>query len=66
MPKIWKPQPVEVYINWIETILDEASDELNEWESNFVNDISIKVLNGGTLTQRQEEILERIYAEKTK
>lgn len=65
MPPIWKPQPNEVLQNWIDTIIEEASDKLNDWETRFVDDIRIRVLNGWPLTQTQEEKLEKIYAEKT-
>lgn len=65
MAPIWKPQPFEVLQNWIDTILEEASDELNDWETRFVDDMRIKVLNKWPLTQAQEEKLESIYAEKT-
>lgn len=30
MSKIWKPQPIKVYKQWIEDILTESSDELND------------------------------------
>ena len=65
MPKIWEPKPKEVLSDWIETIETEASDELNEWESKFVESVSSQLNRYGKLSQRQEEILERIYAEKT-
>lgn len=65
MAAIWKPQPFEVLQHWIDTILEEASDELNDWETRFVDDMRVKVLNKWSLTQTQEEKLESIYAEKT-
>src|SRR5688572_16205645 len=66
MTEIWKPQSFEVLQSWVDAILTEASDELNEWEMNFVTDMQAKVLSGWTLTPKQEDTLERIYAEKTK
>lgn len=65
MPPIWKPQPFDVLQNWIDTIIEEASDSLNDWETKFVEDMRVKVLNKWSLTQAQEEKLESIYAEKT-
>lgn len=66
MAELWKPQPIEVYKDWHMAIEMEAADELSEWEMNFINDIGMKLDNGWPLTKRQAEVLERIYAEKTK
>jgi len=65
MPPLWKPQPFEVLQNWIDTIIEEASDTLTDWETKFVDDMRIRVGNKWPLTQTQEEKLESIYAEKT-
>ena len=65
MPPPWKPQPFEVLQNWIDTIIEEASDTLTDWETKFVDDMRIRVGNKWPLTQTQEEKLESIYAEKT-
>ena len=65
MAPIWKPQPNEVLQQWLNTILEEASDQLNDWGTRFIDDMTIKIANRWSLTQRQEEILERIYADKT-
>ena len=65
MAKIWRQQPFEVLLQWVEAIIVEASDDLNAWETNFINDIQIRIVNQWSLTQRQEEILEKIYTEKT-
>lgn len=66
MNNIWNPQSNEVLKSWVEAIIDEASDDLNDWETKFIHDIQIKVANNWSLTQKQEETLERIYADKTK
>jgi hypothetical protein len=66
MAQVWKSQPKEVLQQWIDDILNEASDDLTEWESNFVDSLDSCLRNTGRLSQRQQEILERIYAEKTK
>lgn len=65
MAKIWEPQPTDVYKNWVDTILDEASDELTDWEINFIESINNQLVSGRTLSQKQADIVERIYAEKT-
>ena len=65
MSEIWKPLNKEVYESWVEAIIDEASDELNDWENSFVESIQ-KQLVYKNLSEKQAEILERIYSEKTK
>lgn len=66
MARIWEPQPIQVYQKWIEDILTEASDNLNDWETTFVASIQMRLDTGRNLTQNQAEKLETIYAEKTK
>jgi len=39
-------------------------DRLNEWEERFIGDVEPYFDRNGNLTDRQEEILERIYREK--
>lgn len=65
MAELWKPQPVEVYKAWLDAIETEASDLLTNWESSFVANIRMRVDNGTLLTQSQEAVLERIYANYT-
>lgn len=57
---------IENHKYWLETILSEASDSLNEWETDFIESIRLKLLYDRELSDRQAQILERIYAEKTK
>ena len=64
-PPVWKPQPIEVYQSWINQLM-EVSEELTQWETNFVENISDRLDRGSNLTERQAEILEKIYVEKTK
>lgn len=66
MAEKYKPTSPEVLKYWVGMILNEANDELSNWESSFVNDIANRLTRGNTLTQSQEEKLEEIYAEKTK
>jgi len=65
MSKLWQPQDRDVINHWINTILDEASDDLNPWELKFISDMEIRLANGWSWTQAQEEKLEQIYASKT-
>ena len=57
-------QPKEVLANWIETIQTEGR-VLSKWEEDFIESLSDQFAARGTLSEKQEEILERIYAEKT-
>lgn len=66
MAAIWKPQPISVYKDWAEAIIDEASDKLNSWETTFVNSIYERLQSGNNLSEAQANKLEHIYAEKTK
>ena len=45
--------------------LDHPVKELTAWESNFIISITDQFERRGTLSDKQFEILERIYAEKT-
>lgn len=62
---MWKPKDNATLKEWVEAVIDEASDDLNDWETNFIEDMRIKIEAGMTLTQAQEEKLEKIYANKT-
>lgn len=61
----WKPQPINVYIDWIIDISDESGDKLNGWELNFVNSIMHRLDTGNNLTESQAEKLEKIYGKYT-
>jgi hypothetical protein len=65
MAKIWTPQPIEVYRSWVDAITSEASDKLNDWETNFVNDMDERLSLLRQLTEGQAEKLESIYAKYT-
>lgn len=66
MSEIWKPLDIGTYLDWCEAIINEASDELNSWETSFVENIYLQLNQGNNLTERQATKLEKIYAEKTK
>lgn len=49
---------------WVKACLEEGMG-LTPWEETFVNDLDERLRRFGTLSERQAEILERIYSEKT-
>lgn len=65
MPPIWQPRDNDTLKHWLDTILNEASDKLTAWETNFIADMEPRIRNNRPLTQGQEEKLEQIYAEYT-
>jgi hypothetical protein len=66
MSEIWKPKDHKLLQEWIDAILEEASDELSDWENSFMASIQRRLDRTGELSQSQEDTLERIYAAKTK
>lgn len=66
MAPIWKPQENETYRAWIDSIIDEASDDLNDWENSFLDSLSSRLISGYNLTQAQAEKLEQLYTKHTK
>lgn len=55
------PETIEY---WINKVQNEGRD-LTPWEQEFMESIHDRFERTHTLTDRQEEILERIYSEKT-
>lgn len=45
--------------------LESPSKKLTDWELNFLESITQQFEDRGSLSERQMEVLERIYAEKT-
>ena len=56
-------QPATIQ-HWLDTI-DTEGHRLTKWETDFVDSIHEQWDERGSITDRQEEILERIYSEKT-
>lgn len=54
----------DIIENWIETVNTEGK-KLSKWELDFMESITDQFASKNWLSDRQEEILERIYAEKT-
>ncbi len=54
----------EVLQDWITAIYDRGTG-LSKWEADFIDSLQLQLESRGSLSERQQEILERIYAEKT-
>ena len=65
MSEIRKPQDKVTLKHWIAVIKEEAWEKLTEWEQNFIESIEESVNKYGKLSPKQEDILERIYCDKT-
>ena len=50
--------------HWISECLDHGRG-LTDWEQHFVESLEGQFERSGSLSPKQQEILERIYAEKT-
>lgn len=58
------PRTSDVIAHFLHELETPARD-LTPWETNFIESISEQFDRRGTLSEKQFEILERIYAEKT-
>ena len=56
-------QTKEVLKHWITSVNDEGRS-LTDWEVQFMESITEQFDNSGGLSEKQEEILEKIYVEK--
>jgi len=54
----------DVHTRWAETCREEGRG-LTKWEEEFIDSVLDRLNSGKTLSARQAEILENIYAEKT-
>lgn len=57
-------QPRNVLESWI-TAIQEEGQGVTKWESDFVTSIAEQLEERGVLSDKQTEILERIYANRT-
>lgn len=57
-------QPKGVIREWIELVNTEGRG-LTKWEQDFMESITQQFYETASLSDRQEEILERIYSERT-
>lgn len=66
MPLMWRPYDESTYRMWLDAIVDEASDELTDWEAKFINDMRIQIDFNSNFSRAQSDQIERIYAKYTK
>lgn len=66
MPITWRPYDESTYRMWLDAIVDEASDELTDWESKFINDIRVQIDFNSNFSRAQSDQIERIYTKYTK
>lgn len=57
-------QPREVLERWVDLIQTEGRG-LTDWEKQFIANVAGQLHYEGGISERQEEILEGLYAEKT-
>ena len=55
----------DVVAEWIRIVNEEAHKPLTDWEQSFMESVTDQFDRTGRISERQLEILERIYAEKT-
>jgi hypothetical protein len=54
----------EMYRDWLDAVVDHGAN-LTPWEQQFIESLIDQTNGGRPLSEKQVEILERIYAEKT-
>lgn len=59
------PQDKRAVIQQMLEQLETPSKVLSKWEENFLESIADQFQRSGSLSDRQFEILDRIYSEKT-
>ena len=57
-------QTKEVLERWIQTCLEDGKG-ITAWENEFLVSVGEQLEKKGTLSEKQEDIVERIYANKT-
>jgi hypothetical protein len=63
---MWKPYDKETYEMWLDAIVNEASNELNDWETKFINDMRTQLAYNSNFTHNQSDQIEKIYTKYTK
>jgi uncharacterized membrane-anchored protein len=58
-----KANAYRLHHEWIDQCLE--CDRLTEWEEEFVTSVKEQLEKKGSLSEKQVEILERIYADRT-
>ncbi len=54
----------ELHQSLIDACLTESKKRLGKWEVDFLTSVADQLSNTGSLSEKQVEILERIYTEK--
>jgi hypothetical protein len=54
----------EMHREWLTAVVDHGAN-LTPWEQQFIESLSDQITRGHRLSEKQVEILERLYAEKT-
>jgi hypothetical protein len=57
-------RPKEVIEDWINQVNEKGLD-LTKWEEDFMEFLTEQFKNRGSVSDKQEEILERIYTDRT-
>jgi hypothetical protein len=57
-------KPKAIIESWIELVNAEGRN-LSKWEQDFMDSLTEQFEARGSISDRQEEILERIYSERT-
>lgn len=52
-----------IIADWIERVNDEGVN-LSQWETDFMLSLTDQFVRRGTISDKQEEILEKIYTER--
>lgn len=60
-----KRQPREVLQQWVDSVLDQG-ERMTDWELHFAESIADQLEFGSGVSERQEEILERLYVDKVR
>lgn len=53
-----------IAVEWLETV-EAQGVNLSKWETSFIESLRDQVNRGGTLSQKQIDLIERIYTERT-
>jgi len=54
----------EIHKLWVKRCLEDGKG-ITAWEDNFLTSLETQLERGKSLSEKQVEVLERIYAEKT-
>lgn len=64
MAQKWRPNTEAILRDWIKEC-KACHLDMTDWENDFIDSVDKALDLFGSLTRKQEEILEKIYSEKT-